>query len=281
MDTYAVTRRILEQRLRRYTDTGPDLSPFGSARFRRDGILLRVAYAVAHPGMAGPLVDRVLRYARLRGMRVQWVVVPQQSGEGELAPALASARFRLAEQLLLMAHAGPIAAPINPAVVITPITRWDEMVAYEDGNRQAFFDEMTAAMGDVAMRARQRWQEQERGWCRYYVASLGNGIIGGCYITSFEEIPTIMGVYTLDGARRQGVATALLARVIADTLSARRPAQPVPTSLAASLAFVQPMSLRPDLCCLFVKHGNPAERLYRQLGFVPLVDELTFDWDVS
>ena len=281
MDTPTVTRTILDQRLRRYMDSGPDLSPFGSARFRRDGILLRVAYAMAHPGMAGPLVDRVLRYARLRGMRVQWVVVPQHMGEGELAPALTAARFRLYEQLLLMAHAGPIVAPINPAVVITPITRCDEMMAYEDGNRQAFFDEMGAALGDVAMRARQRWQEQERGWCQYYVATLGNGVIGGCYITSFEEIPTIMGVYTLEQARRQGVATALLARVIADMLPARRQAQLVPVPPDGSPSPAQFASTGRELCCLFVKHGNPAGQLYRQLGFVPLVDELTFDWDVS
>ncbi|MEO7003496.1 MAG: hypothetical protein ABI068_16865 [Ktedonobacterales bacterium] len=280
MDIQAVARRILDQRLRRYTDTGPDLSPFGSARFRRDGIHLRVAYAVAHPGMAGPLVDRVLRYARLRGMRVQWVVVPQRPGESELPPAMLAARFRLYERLLLMAHKGPITAQVNPLVVVEPITRWDEMVAYEDGNRQAFFDEMGSAVGEVAMRARQRWQEQERGWCQYYVASLGslgNGAIGGCYVTLFEEIPTIMGVYTLAAARRRGVATALLARVIADTLPLKRPLHFVTMPSPG----VAPAPPERDLCCLFVKDGNPAERLYHQLGFVPLVDELTFDWELS
>ena len=56
-------------------------------------------------------------------------------------------------------------------------------------------------------------------------------------------------------ARQRGVATALLERTISD--------------LAHGGSWTS---------CLFVKHGNPAERLYRQLGFVPLMDEQTWVW---
>jgi predicted GNAT family acetyltransferase len=75
-------------------------------------------------------------------------------------------------------------------------------------------------------------------------------------VSLFEEIPTILGVYTVAEARRHGVATALLDRAIAD--------------LAHNGRWIS---------CLFVKHGNPAETLYRQLGFAPLMDEQTWVWN--
>jgi hypothetical protein len=52
------------------------------------------------------------------------------------------------------------------------------------------------------------------------------------------------------------VATALLNRAIAD--------------LARNGRWIS---------CLFVKHGNPAESLYRQLRFAPLMDEQTWVWN--
>jgi GNAT superfamily N-acetyltransferase len=256
MDTQDVAHRILFQRMSRFTDPGPSLAPLGTARFRQEGARLRVAFASLAAGTSGEAVARVLRHTAPRGMQVQWTVVPQRPGEGELPAALLAARFRLLESLLLMAHAGPIRERLNPAVAVTPIATWQAMWTYEYGSRQAFFDDPDPSPSIVNPRARDRWREQEHGWCRYYTAAIGGRIVGGCYVSLFEEIPTIMGVYTFAEARNRGVATAMLARTIDDLVRAGR-----------------------DVCCLFVKHDNPAEKLYRQLGFVPLVYEDTYVWD--
>ncbi|MBF6590368.1 MAG: GNAT family N-acetyltransferase [Ktedonobacterales bacterium] len=253
MDIQDITRRILIQRRSRFPDAGPVLQPAGEARFRHEGSRLRVAFASARAGLAGEMVARVLRYARARGLGVQWVVVPQRLGEEELPAALTAAGFHLTESLLLMAHEGPIRASVNPAISTSPIVTWQAMLDYEHGSREAFFDDPSPVEMAVLQRARDRWREQEHGWCRYYIALLHGRMVGGCYISLFEEIPTIMGVYTVAGARRQGVATALLAHAIAETI---RPGH--------------------DICCLFVRHGNPAEHLYYRLGFAGLLDEDTY-----
>ncbi len=254
MDTQEVTRRVVHQRLHRYTDNGPDLGAYGSARFKFDGLRLRIAFAAAQPGATDEVIARVVRFARQRGLQPQWTVMPQRVGEADFVEALPRAGFALHEALLLMAHEGYLHAPLNPMVTTRPVQSWDDMWAYEYGSRRSFFDEAYPQDVVVRQRARDRWREQEQGWCRYYIATLENRVVGGAYITLFEEIPTIMGVYTVEEARHRGVATALLAQTIGEII---RPGR--------------------DICCLFVKHGNPAEQLYRRLGFVPLVDELTFD----
>lgn len=256
MDAQEIARRILAQRMHRFTDSGPDLAPFGAARFRREGSRLRVGYATLSTGRAFDAVARVQQYAGRRGMQVQWVVVPQRPGEHELVPALAAAHFHLGESLLLMAHVGSVQTRLNPAITVAPITVWQAMWEYEYGSRQAFFDEPDPSHTVVTQRARDRWREQEYGWCRYYVASIAGRQVGGCYVSLWEDIPTLMGVYTVAPARGQGVAGALIERAVADLIRPNR-----------------------DVCCLFVKVGNPAERLYRELGFIGLLNEDTFAWE--
>lgn len=255
MDKSEIVRRILIQRTERYTDPGPPLAPAGTARFRMESARLRVAYATANPGQAGELVKAVLRFARPRRMQVQWSVVPSRPGEEELGPALLAARFEMVENLLLMAHWGPISATPTPHVQVTPISTWQAMWNYEYGSRQSFYDEPYPSDALVGQRAGDRWRERERGWCRYYAAYYDGAQVGGCYVSLWEEIPTLMGVYTVPEARRRGVATALLVRSIAESI---RPEQ--------------------DVVCLYVEHGNPAERLYRALGFEPLIDTQSFTW---
>jgi L-amino acid N-acyltransferase YncA len=182
--------------------------------------------------------------------------VPERPGEGNLPQALLAAGFRLDENLLLMAHEGFVSAPHNPMVTTSIIDTQQAMWQYEYGSRQAFFEEEYPAEAAVSQRARERWREHEHGWCRYYAAAINGRAVGGCYVSLFEEIPTILGVYTVTEARRHGVATALLDRAIAD--------------LAHNGRWIS---------CLFVKHGNPAESLYRQLGFAPLMDEQTWIWN--
>lgn len=255
MDTQDIAQRILRQRTERYQDPGPSLAPAGTARFRVESGRLRVAYASARPGQGQTLVRMVLRFARLRHMQVHWSVVPGRAGEEELTAALLDEQFERIENLLLMAHEGVILAETPVQVTVGPITSWHVMWEYEYGSRQCFYGEMRPSDALVSQRAGERWREHERGWCRYYAAHLDGRLVGGCYISLFERVPTLMGVYTLPEARRQGIATALIARAIHDTLTAER-----------------------RDCCLYVEHGNPAEHLYRSLGFVALFDTQTYVW---
>lgn len=255
MDIEDIKRRVLSQRMHRFPDTGPDLAGAGAARYRQETGRLRVAFAGIRAGRETTAIERVQRFARQRGIEVHWVVVPERPGEGSLSDALHAAQFRLDENLLLMAHEGFVSAPRNPTVIVSTIESQQAMWQYEYGSRQAFFDEQYPAEAAVSQRARERWREHEHGWCRYYAAALQGHTVGGCYVSLFEEIPTILGVYTAAVARRHGVATALLERAISDLAHNNR-----------------------WTSCLFVKHGNPAERLYRQLGFVPLMDEQTWVW---
>ena len=255
MDIEDIKRRVLAQRMKRYPDVGPGLAGAGAARYRQETGRLRVAFASIRRGRDAAAVEQIQRFARPRGIEVQWTVVPEREGEEGLPHALRAAHFRLDENLLLMAHEGYVGAPHNPAVTVAIIETEQAMWQYEYGSRQAFFDEESPAEAAVSQRARERWREHENGWCRYYAATIDGRAVGGCYMSLFEEIPTILGVYTVASVRRQGVATALLERTISD--------------LAHNGRWIS---------CLFVKHGNPAERLYRQLGFVPLMDEQTWVW---
>ena len=256
MDTHDIAQRILIQRTGRYTDHGPELGQCGSARFRYETGRLRVAYASAHPGKAGELTATVQRFAQIRGIQVQWTVVPTQTGEEGLPEALSAAGFARTENLLLMAHEGHIAAPSpHPRLAVAPIVGWQEMWNYEYCSRVCFYGDTHPPHTLVNQRAGERWNEHERNWCRYYVARLSGDIVGGCYISLFEDIPTIMGVCILQEARGQGAATALLARAVADVISTANP-----------------------FTCLFVEHGNPAEKLYCGLSFIPLCDSQTYVW---
>lgn len=250
-----ITRRILAQRVSRYGDSGPDLAPVGTARFRHDGRRLLVAYAVAHDGMAPMVVERVQTYARRHGLFIHWLVTPESMGEEELPSTLLAAGFRCDERLILMARRGVIATHFNQAVRIELATSFDAMRAYEYGSRRSFYDDDQPDERMVVSRASDRWRQQEQGWYRYYLALLQNRIVGGCYVTLWEDIPTVMGVYTVAEARGQGVATTLLSRVSEDITRSGR-----------------------DPYCLYVKHDNPAQSLYQRLGFERLATEESYIW---
>lgn len=255
MDNQELLRRILAQRMSRYPDIGPNLGPGCSARFRNEGLRLRVAFAkLPAEGVTGA-ISAAQTTARQRGQDLYWVTVPDRPGEEHIGPALEAAGFTLTESLLLMAHEGGIEAPLNPEITVSLITSWQAMYDYEYGSQQIFFDEAQPSTVNVMQRARDRWREQEHGWCRYYKAMLANAMVGGCYISLFEDVPTIMGVYTLPLARHKGIGTALLARTIDDVVRQGR-----------------------TDTCLFVRHGNPAEKLYLQLGFVGLATENAYVW---
>jgi len=255
MNTKDLAERILAQRVNRYLDAGPSLAPWGGARFRIEGGRVRVGYAFARPGAAGQVVERVLRFANDRRLQVQWTVAPERPGEAELMEALAAASFAPIERLLLMARQGCLTTPTNPHVTVLPISTWHDMWRYEHISRQCFYDDPRPSDALVGQRASERWREQEHGWCRYFQAYLDGTLAGGCYVSLYEDVPTIMGVCTLPQARQQGVATALLVRTVASVM--------VPTN---------------EVVCLFVEVGNPAESLYRALGFMPLLRSDTYQW---
>ena len=248
-----ILKRVLAQRMSRFSDSGPDLTPAGSARFRQDGRRLLVAYATAHPGMAPRLVEKVSTYARSHALYVHWFVTPETPGEEELSAALCAAGYHLDEQLILMARRGVIAGNANPAVTISPVTSYDAMRAYEHGSRRSFNDDDHPDARMVASRAADRWRQQTQGWYRYYLALLDGRMVGGCYVTLWEDIPTLMGVYTVAEARGVGVATALLHHVTREITRSGR-----------------------DPYCLYVKHDNPAQSLYKKLGFQRLAADETY-----
>ncbi len=248
-----LTRRILAQRVSRFGEIGPDLAPTGTARFRQDGRRLFVAFAEARPGMAHSLVERVQTHARHMGLYVHWIVIPQAPGEEQLPAALVATGFRLDERLILMARHGAVTAPTNPDVRVELVTSFDAMRAYEHGSRRSFYEDDRPDDRMVASRAADRWRQQEQGWYRYYIALLGGRIVGGCYVTLWEDIPTIMGVYSVAEARGRGVASTVLAHVTAEIVRSGR-----------------------DPYCLYVKHDNPAQRLYLRLGFESLATEETY-----
>jgi ribosomal protein S18 acetylase RimI-like enzyme len=248
-----ILRRITAQRAQRYTDVGPDLMPFGSARFRLDGARLLVAYASVAPDQANGAVERVASYTRLRGLRAIWTLMSEEPEDEALRVALRAQGFVLDERLILMARQGEMRVRVNPLVSVSPITAWPAMWAYARGSRQAFYNDPSPDDDLVTARARERWRQQDMGWYRYYAASLDNHIVGGLYVSMWEDVPTIMGVYTLDTVQRRGVATTAIAFAVHDLMQVGR-----------------------NTYCLYVKDDNPAQRLYRALGFQTLAIEETY-----
>ena len=178
MDTEDVLQRVLRQRAVRYSESFPALVPLGKARFRQDGDRLRLAYASASASRADELVARIVTYARSQRVQVEWLVMPERSGESELVPALVAAGFELTEDLFLMAHAKqPALTPalsasegtsavktalsdgLHPpsAATIQPILNWQLMLAYEYGSRLCFYDEAAPSETLVSQRATERW----------------------------------------------------------------------------------------------------------------------------
>lgn len=254
MDIQEITHRIIAQRQMRYPNTVPGVGGAGVAPCRLDGPRMRIAFASAAPGAAAQLVAACVDYCAARGLAISWNVIPARPGEEALLAALRARGFRDEEGQQLMGHEGPLTLPPNPHFTIVPITTWNAMRVYEYGSRAAFFDDPHPERATVERRADERMRDQRNGWCRYFAVLLDGRMVGGCYYTRYEEVPTIMGVYTIAEAQRRGAASALLAHVVEELRANGH-----------------------EACCLYVRHGNQAERLYRRLGFVTLLDEYTLD----
>ncbi len=90
--------------------------------------------------------------------------------------------------------------------------------------------------------------EAESPLTRLYLASLGETPIATCSLASIENWGRIDSVFTLPEYRRQGVATALVAIAVRDSLA------------------------QGDcLCYLFTERGGEGEQVYQKLGFEIIV----------
>jgi hypothetical protein len=138
----------------------------------------------------------VVRFAEPRHLQVQWSVVPQRPGETELVAALAEAGFQKTEDLLLMACNDRVAGTSGRTITVSPILSRQVMQAYEYGSRLCFYGESHPEESAVTQRATERWSEQQAGWFSYYAALEAGRLLGGCYASLFEDVPTVMGVYT-------------------------------------------------------------------------------------
>jgi GNAT superfamily N-acetyltransferase len=184
--------------------------------------------------------------------------VPERRGETELVAALGDAGFQKTEDLLLMGCADRVTSMSSRNITVSPILNRQLMQAYEYGSRLCFYGEPHPEELAVTQRATERWNEAQAGWFTYYAALESGRLLGGCYASLFEDVPTLMGVYTLPQVRKQGVASQLVSYVVGDLLTSER-----------------------DACCLFVERGNPARNVYLELGFVPLVNMITFFLDAG
>ncbi len=255
-DLAALTQAVITQRLDRLNDTGPALRGVGAARFHISGGALLVGDAQPRPGKLDELVHRVVQFARDRWLVASWTLVRGRDDPG-LAQALLGHGFTLKEELRLMGRIGPV-VPVwrtTAGVTVAPVATLDEMMTYERISSWGFNHIESPTAEHVRMRGRERWDEQQAQWYHYYLGRLNGAPVSGAYVSLWEVAPTIYGVVTIPPARGHGVAGQVMQRLVADTL-------------ARGFRWT----------CLYVALGNPAERLYRSLGFAPLLEQTTYEW---
>ena len=259
MDLKALTDAVLLQRQERMNDSGPSLRGIGTARFQVSGSLISVSGAQPRPGKADEMVSRIVRFARERWLAVSWVYMTDRD-DPHLLTALRSNSFQSRETLRLMGCIGTLHASTftTADVSVGSIRTIEEMQAYERISSWGFNHQPTPSHEHIVMRARERWDEQQAQWYQYYLGRFKGEAAGGAYVSLWERVPTIYGVVTAPPARGNGVAGHVMSRLVSDTMARGFP-----------------------WTCLYVALGNPAEQLYRSLGYVFLLEQTTFQWGES
>ena len=158
------------------------------------------------------------------------------------------------EREVFLTLPAPAAIPVIPAVTVapaaTPADR-DRVVAVQ----HAGFGGAPEHLAKTQCRTHEHLARRDQLWpLRYYLALLDGEPAGGATARLGEDLTGIYGVATLPNARRHGVATALLGRVLADARAAGH-----------------------DLVFLAAQPGGYAEGYYRRLGFVPRFVTRTFE----
>lgn len=251
----ALAEAVLEQRLDRMTDSGPSLRGVGAARFQISGGTLIVGNAQVRSGRAEEFVERILQFARERWLAITWTLTYGRD-DPQLETVFAQRQFYKRESLRLMGCIGPCHdAPLPLGIQVTPVSTIADMQAYERISSWSFNHQQNPSLDHVAMRGRERWDEQQARWYQYYLGQLRGEPVSGAYVSLWERVPTIYGVATIPPARKQGVAGHVLRYLVRDTLQ-------------GGFAWT----------CLYVAIGNPAEMLYQSLGFTGLLDQTTYQW---
>ncbi len=259
VDLNALASAVYVQRQERMVDSGPSLRGVGSARFQINGSLLSVGMAQTRPGKADEFVGRIVRYARDRWLGISWVYIAGRE-DPQLVTAFQTYGFRIRESLHLMGRLGALIEPSRPApgVTVTPIRTFEEMQTYERISTWGFSNQPHPSREQILARARERWDEQLAQWYHYYLGWLNGDPAGGAYVSQWEQVPTIYGVVTAPPAQRHGVAGQVMIRLVRDTLARGFP-----------------------WTCLYVAVGNPAERIYRSLGYSVVWEQTAYQWGDS
>jgi GNAT superfamily N-acetyltransferase len=254
MDLTALTEAVLAQRQERMTDIGPSLRGVGSARYQLSGGSLMVSYAQPRAGRAEELVERVNRYARDRWLAVQWTITRGRD-DPQMEAALIARRYTLRETLRMMGRVGELVPPAQPLtdVRVIPVSTMAQMQSYERISSWSFAHQPNPSLDHLLVRGRERWDEQQARWYQYYLGYVRDEPVSGAYVSLWERVPTIYGVATLPAARQRGVAGQVLRDLVHETLQS---------------GF--------QWTCLYVALGNPAENLYRSLGFTTLLEQSTY-----
>lgn len=256
MDLQALAAAVLVQRQERMTDHGPPLRGIGTAHYQMNGNSIQVSAQMVRPGKASEMVERIIRYARERWYAISWTVTAGRD-DPHLPDALRQQGFTVRETLKLMGRIGPLVEMAQAAngVIAGPVRTIEEMQAYERISSWGFSHQPNPSPDHLVLRGRERWDEQQARWYQYYLGRLHGEPVGGAYVSLWERVPTIYGVVTLPTARNQGVAGQVMRYLVQDTLALGFP-----------------------WTCLYVAVGNPAENLYRSLGYLPLLEQTTFQW---
>ncbi len=250
----ALTEAVLAQRQERMNDIGPSLRGVGTARYQLSGGSLMVSFAQPRPGKADELVERVNRYARDRWLAVQWTLTRGRD-DPQLEQALLGRRYTLRETLRMMGRVGELvpSQQLMPEVRVIPVATMSQMQSYERISSWSFAHQPNPSLDHLLVRGRERWDEQQGRWYQYYLGYLNAEPVSGAYVSLWERVPTIYGVATLPAARQRGVAGQVLRELVHETLRGGFP-----------------------WTCLYVALGNPAENLYRGLGFTALLEQSTY-----
>ena len=256
MNLTALSEAVLTQRQERMNDIGPSLRGVGQARYQLSGGTLMVGFAQARPGKADELVERVNRYARDRWLAVQWTIT-RGYDDSHIEAALVGRRYTVRETLRMMGRVGELVPPAQPLteVQVTPVSTLAQMQTYERISSWSFGNQPNPSLDHLLVRGRERWDEQQARWYQYYLGYLRGEQVSGAYVSLWERVPTIYGVATFPAARQNGVAGEVLRVLVHDTLQSGY-----------------------NWTCLYVALGNPAENLYRSLGFTALLEQSSYQW---
>lgn len=194
---------------------------------------------------ADVIADEVIAFFRSRGLTVAADVDPIAEKQGIGAALRRRGVMPTLDQMLLMHY--PSGKP--PALPDRGIHIRAVPNKSETADTKLWVDIVTG--DDVGQPGEELWREVVRreslfSECRLYLAELQEQPIGACDLFVADGWGRIDSVQTDAGFRRRGVASAIVARAVADSLAAGN-----------------------TETYLFTEAGGAGEQVYSRLGFVP------------